>query len=269
MGRKSKLSLISEGDYYNKLSTSIHWDYVINAVNNGTPIKTLWRILNEEKHYKVSLPTVRDAVKYIRSNNGNVLKLIEKNRKAALDITEDIKNKVPALSNTLKRRAHLISELMERKKEVLFAQKEGERIKKLKELIYELRCRLACQETDKIEICINNIEAYITANFTQHKLQPHLEHIIKDYIMSIHEVFKYAEQWTSKYDIYNLMEKLSYELSSSAIKVFGSYIKDLSEEEREKIISNFGKEVKRIFKQVETEELKIEDDEEYDEKKYN
>lgn len=269
MGRNKQLSLIGEDNTWNKLASSPHWEYIINAVNNGIAIKVLWRTLNQEKKFKVSLPTVKKAVRYIKANNGNILKLVEKNRKAALDITEDVKKKIPSLSNTLKRRASLITELLERKKECLNAQQEGKRVEKLNELLDELNERLNIQDMSLIQESIRTIKTYITLNFTQYSFKPQLESLIKEYIMNIHEIFKYAEQWTAKYDIYNLLEKLSYDISSSAIKIFGEYLKDLDENDRRRVVEDFSKEVKRALKQIEVDELKIEDEENYDESKYN
>lgn len=268
MSRKSSLKLIGDDNNWNKLAYSPHWKWIISAVKDGMKIKTLWRVLNEEKKYSVSLPTVKKAVRYIRANDCDTLKLLERNRKAAMAITEDVKEKVPALANTLKRRASLISELLERKNEVLNAQKEGERVKKLFAMLDELSERVNCQNAEMIDLCIKNIRIYIAQNFTEYQFKGNLETIIRQYIMDIHEIFKYAEQWTAKYDIYNLLEKLALDLSASAIKVFGKYLSNLTEEERIKVVDDYKREVKSAMRKIEVDELKIEDEDNYDETKY-
>ena len=52
----------------NKLLKSVHFEYLINAVKNGKEPPQICKELNEEKNYPISLPTVREAVKFVKKN---------------------------------------------------------------------------------------------------------------------------------------------------------------------------------------------------------
>ena len=254
----------------NKLITSPYWAYCVNAVRAGISGRMLCKILNEDKKFKVSLREVQLAIKYIKKYNCDAVKLIQKGKEAAELITQDMKRIGPALSNTLQRRSSLLQELVERKKAVLEAQKEGNRTNMLVDLLMQLKELTKSESASKAEIeqLINVINNFVTMNFTSRRLVPQYEQLIRNYIMDIHEVFKYAEQWTSKYDIYNLLEKLSYDITAVSIKVFGQYLKQLTREEREELVKKYGEEVKKVLQNISVDELKIEDDTDYDEQKY-
>ena len=86
--------------------------------------------------------------------------------------------------------------------------------------------------------------------------------------MDSHEIFKYCENWISKYDIFNLVEKVVTKVAESSMLVFGNYIKRESPEKREEIILKFKEAVERTLKEVREEELKLGDESEYDQEKY-
>lgn len=254
----------------NKLITSPYWAYCVNAVRAGITGRMLCKILNEDKKFKVSLREVQLAIKYIKKYNCDAMKLVQKGKEAAELITQDMKRIGPALSNTLQRRSSLLQELVERKKAVLQAQTEGKRTNALVDLIMQLKELVMSENPSKAEIeqQINVINNFVTLNFSSSRLIPQYEQLIRNYIMDIHEVFKYAEQWTSKYDIYNLLEKLSYDITEVSIKVFGQYLKTLTKEEREELVKTYGEEVKKALQNIAVEELKLEDDDDYEENKY-
>lgn len=254
----------------NKLMTSPHWGYCVNAVKAGISGRMLYSILNNEKGFHVSLREVQNAVKYIQKYNCDAVKLIQKGKDAAALITQDMREIGPALSSTLQRRSNLLQELIDRKKAVLEAQSEGNRTNLMVDLLMKLGDIVKQDNFSKAEFeqQLKLIMNFVTMNFTSARIVPQYEQLIRNYIMDIHEVFKYAEQWTSKHDIYNLLEKLSYQITEISIRVFGQYLKQLTKEQREELVKVYGDEVKKALHDIAVEDLKLEDDEDYDEQKY-
>ena len=52
----------------NKLLNSIYFEYLVQSVKNGKEAPDIYKELNEEKGYPISLPTVRDAVRFVKKN---------------------------------------------------------------------------------------------------------------------------------------------------------------------------------------------------------
>ena len=77
--------------------------------------------------------------------------------------------------------------------------------------------------------------------------------------MDIHELCKYVEQWTSKYEVESLIEKLTEMITKSAVITFGPLLKKETEEERKHYINKFIQEVESAVNSIKQEELKIGD----------
>lgn len=257
-------------DSKNKLINSVYFEYLVQAVKNGKEAGDIWRELNNEKGYSVSFPTVRAAVKYVKKYGEKATELLASSKQQISNISEEIREIAPLLTNTLKRRTVLLKEILLRKEEVLRAQKEGNRVQQLRKLLEELRTiYLETDDASIIERQIKDIDTFVVNNFASKMMSTNTESLIRQYIMDTHEIFKYCENWTSKYDIYNLIEKVVTKVAEASMLVFGNMIKKETPERKEYIVNKFKKEVEEILKQVEEEELKIGEKENYDEKKYN
>ena len=77
--------------------------------------------------------------------------------------------------------------------------------------------------------------------------------------MDIHELCKYVEQWTSKYEIEALMEKLTEMITKAAVTTFGPLLKKQTEEERKKYIDKFINEVENSVKEIKQYQFDIEE----------
>lgn len=249
----------------NKLLNSVHFEYLLNSVKNGKETGEIYRELNEDKSYPISLPTVRDAVRFIKKNGEKAVSLLAESKKEIVEIADDVQKMAPMLTNTLKRRTVLLKEILQRKEELLKATKEGERIEKLRKMLEELKTTyLETEDKSIVEQQIRNIDAYIVSNFANNLIRGNIESMIRQYIMDTHEIFKYCETWTSKYDIFNLIEKVVTKVSEASMFVFGNFIKRETPEQREYLIQRYKEEVQGVLKEAE-EELKLGDEEQYDE----
>ncbi|MCM1260607.1 MAG: hypothetical protein NC222_06590 [Staphylococcus sp.] len=251
----------------NKLLRSVHFEFLLNSVKNGKEAAEIHRELNEDKSYPISLPTVRDAVRFIKKNGEKAVSLLAESKKEIVEIADDIQKIAPMLTNTLKRRTVLLKEILQRKEELLKATKEGERVEKLRKMLEELKTTyLETEDKSIVEQQIRNIDAYVVSNFANNLIRASLESLIRQYIMDSHEIFKYCENWTSKYDIYNLIEKVVTQVSEASMFVFGNFIKRETQEQRDYLIKRYKEEVQNVLKEVE-QELKLGEEEQYDEKK--
>ena len=77
--------------------------------------------------------------------------------------------------------------------------------------------------------------------------------------MDINDICKYIEQWTSKYEIESLMEKLCEMLTKAALKTFGELLKKETEEYRQKYVKRFIDEVEGAMEEIKNYELKLEE----------
>ena len=253
----------------NKLLNSIHFEYLIQSVKNGKETAEIYRELNEDKQYPISLPTVRDAVKFVKKNGDKAVELLAASRQEIVEISNNIKEIAPTLTDTLKRRTLLLKEILYRKEELIKAQKEGDRVDKLRKQLQEFKeLYLTTDDKSLIEQQLRNIDAFIVSNFANYMFKTSIENLIRQYIMDSHEIFKYCENWISKYDIFNLVEKVVTKVAESSMLVFGNYIKRESPEKREEIILKFKEAVERTLREVREEELKLGDESEYDQEKY-
>lgn len=253
----------------NKLLNSIYFEYLVQSVKNGKEAPDIYKELNEEKGYPISLPTVRDAVRFVKKNGEKAVELLAESRKEIAEISDNIKEIAPTLTNTLKRRTVLLKEILSRKEELLKAQKEGGRVEKLRKMLEELKV-LYFETEDKslVEQQIRNIDAFIVSNFSNYLIKTNVESLIRQYIMDTHEIFKYCENWISKYDIFNLVEKVVTKVAEASMLTFGNYIRKETQQKREEIVAKFKLEVEKILKEIQEEELNLGDEAEYDKDKY-
>ena len=115
------------------------------------------------------------------------------------------------------------------------------------------------KEITKINPTIQSLKTYVRVNFKGNKPDPAVENLIRLYTQDIHEVCKYVEVWTSKYEINALLEKMCKEITKAAVESFGNYLKKESPVIREKIIENFISRVDGIISDIKEYELKLGD----------
>lgn len=237
-----------------KIENSIYWATVVSSVNSGMEAPEIYKLLNEDKGYKVNLAAVRRAVQKVKRDGPNAL-LLENDAKAALmQMDQKISDAAPNMSDIMSRRMNLLKNIIDRKQLLIDAQKEGDRTIVLRKMIEDLA---NCENISEREQKKNIVLRYVSSNFSNAKMNPSIEAIIRQYTMDTHDIFKYVEQFIDKYDVCNLIEKMSINVAKAAIDVFSKYIVKETEEERNKIISSFKSKVNQCLDDIKEKNLGI------------
>lgn len=244
-----------------KLFNSPYWTEVVDMVNNGMMPKEILSYLNNVKKFSISYPSLLENIQYIRAHRGQALALANQTEMAILEVNDEMKKIAPQLSNMFKRRTNLINEILKRKERMLKRQNEGTRVSNLLKLLEKLLFAINNNDDKRIQVSkYEDVIAYIRANFLQYNDDPRFETIIRGYVMDLHEIYKYVEQFTGKYDVSNIVDKLSIEITRSAVDIFGGYIKKDTPENREKILNKFKDAVKSITNDIKENDLNIKED---------
>ena len=252
-----------------KLFNSPYWTDVVDMVKNAANPYSVYRYLNEDKKFKVSYPTVLTACQYIRLNGDKALALFKESEKAVLKENEEIKKIAPSLTNMFTRRTNLITEILKRKMELLNLQKEGDRVLDLikmldiynNEMIKNLKPNITNQELIDFSKKYTKIIDYIKGNFTSYKIDTNVEGLIRNYIKDLHDIYKYVEEFTGKYDIMNVIDNLSLDITRSAVETFGKFIRQETPEVRSEILNKFKQSIKSIVNDIKLNKLDIKEDE--------
>ena len=243
-----------------KLFNSPYWVEVVDMVNNGMMPKEILSYLNNVKKFSISYPSLLENIQYIRAHRGQALALASQTEMAILEVNDEMKKTAPHLTNMFKRRTNLINEILKRKEILLKKQNEGTRVVKMIKLLEEL-LKYINNDDKKSQITqYHKILEYLKVNFSLHDNDSKLESLIRNYIFDLHEIYKYVEEFTGKYDVANIVDKLSIEISRSAVDIFGSYIKKDTPENREKILNEFKNAVKSITNDIKENDLNIKED---------
>ena len=239
----------------NKLRDSIYYKFALDCIQQGLNPNQLYKELLK-KGMKVSIPTVRDFYKDVKKQGINVEQMNSKLDTTAMQLNDKLKS-MPKLSTIFNRRNFLVETLLSRRQRLIDYADEGPRTEKLMEMFFDLENMIKNKETTKIFPTIDMIKRFIRVNFKPTKPDASIENLIRFYTMDIHDICKYIEQWTSRYEINDLLEKMCKEITKCAINAFGNYLKNEKEETREKIINAFVNNVDNILKDIKDYELKI------------
>lgn len=239
----------------NKLRDSIYYKFALDCIQQGLNPNQIHKEL-AKKGMKVSLPTIRDFYKDVRKQGINVEQMNSQLDTTAMQLNNKLKS-MPKLSTIFNRRNFLVETLLSRRQKLIDFADEGPRTEKLMEMFYALEKFIKNKEESKILPTIETIKHFIKVNFKSTKPDATIENLIRFYTMDIHDICKYIEQWTSRYEINELLEKMCKEITKCAINAFGNYLKNEKEETREKVINNFVNNVDLILKDIKEYELKL------------
>lgn len=239
----------------NKIRDSIYYKFTLDCIKNGLGPAQIMRELNK-RGMNVSLPTVRGFFKDVRKQGINVEQMNSRLDDTAMILNNKLKQ-IPKLSTIFNRRNFLVENLLARRQRLMDYADEGPRTEKLIKMFYELENFIKNNEQSKTLSMIESIKQFIKINFKAYKPDCSIENLIRSYTMDIHEICKYIEQWTSRYEINELLEKTCKEITKCAINSFGNYLKDESENTRNKIIDNFINSIDNILKDIKNYELEL------------
>lgn len=248
-----------------KIETSIHKKFILDCIEKGLSANEIERLLLE-KGVKLTSPTIRSYMKYVKQQGINVTQFKEQAETNALQLNEKIKN-IPELTTIFSRRNYLVEQLLARRNKVLEFVSEGKRsqimfttLANLQEILLKIKPKLDEKEFQEFRTQFDFLRNYTNSHFLKDQIYPQLEDTIRKYTMDIHELCKYVEQWTSKYEIEALLEKLTEMITKSAVTTFGPLLKKQTDEERKKYIDKFIQEVESAMQDIKQYQLNIEED---------
>lgn len=247
-----------------KIENSVHKKFILDCIEKGLSATEIEKqLLN--KGVKLTSPTIRTFMKYVKQQGINVTQFKEQAETNALQLNEKIKD-IPELTTIFSRRNYLIEQLLARRNKVLEFVDEGKRsqimfttIANLQEVLLKIKPKLDEKEFQEFRTQFDFLRNYTNAHFLKDQIYPQLEDTIRKYTMDIHELCKYVEQWTSKYEIEALMEKLTEMITKAAVTTFGPLLKKQTDEERQKYIDKFIKEVESAVQDIKQYQLNIEE----------
>lgn len=246
------------------LDNSVHVKYILDCISKGISVPDITRGLLE-RGLKVSTPTVRSYVNRVKKKGLNLNKFIAETESTALEVNNKIKE-IKSLSNIFNRRSSLIQTLIDRRDKMLEYAAEGPRtghvlneLEKLRKLIAENKSTIKLESYMAIDQLCEYLEKYICQNFLDSKCYPSIEDAIRKNTMDIHELCKYIEQWTSRYEVEALMEKLCEGLTKAAVNTFGPLLKRENENYRKQYIEKFLKEVDSLMDDLKSYQLDLEE----------
>jgi hypothetical protein len=249
----------------NKIENSVYHKFILDCIAKGLSTVQIRKALLE-KGYSLSLPTIRKFMVNVKKKGVNAAQFESNTQSAALAINDKIKS-IPELTSIFSRRNYLIDTLLDRRKKLIEFSDEGKRsaklfedLKSFQEFIQHNKNNFASEEQyQEIYKKINDLITYCNINFTKNKMQPAVEDLIRKYTMDINDICKYIEQWTSKYEIELLMEKLCEMITKAALSTFGELLRRETEEYRQKYVKKFIDEVEKSMEDIKDYELKLEE----------
>lgn len=242
-----------------KLANSKHYKFILDCIEKDLNAAEIQRQL-QMKGMKVSFPTINSFIKKIKREGINFSQFNSEAEKTALAINEKLKE-LPELSSIFNRRNYLLDNLLTRRQKLIDYADEYDRVKIMIEGLDALEQMIKKNEVTKIKPTLDTLRSFIKVNFKSSRPNPSIENLIRFYTNDIHEICKYVELWTSKYEINALLEKICKEITKAAVESFGNYLKKESPVIREKIIETFINKVDNIIKDIKEYELKLGDKE--------
>ena len=247
-----------------KIQNSIYKKFILDCIEKGLTASEIEKQLLK-KGVKLTSPTIRTFIKYVKQQGINVTQFKEQTETNALQLNEKIKD-IPELTTIFSRRNYLVEQLLQRRNKVLEFINEGKRsevvfasLANLQEELLKIKPKLEESEFQNFRVKFDFLRNYINANFLKDSIYPKLEDTVRNYTMDIHELCKYVEQWTSKYEVDALMEKLTEMITKAAVITFGPLLKKQNDDERKKYIDKFIKEVENSVQDVKQYKFDIEE----------
>ena len=245
-----------------KIENSIHKKFILDCIEKGMSSQEIEKAL-AAKGAKITVPTIRKYMKFVRKQGVNVTQFKEQAETNALQLNEKLKN-IPELTTIFSRRNFLVEQLLERRNKVLEFVNEGKpsstlflTLYELKELVDKYKINNDEKTFTELKNKFDFLQRFCNANFLKDGIYPKLEDTIRNYTMDIHELCKYVEQWTSKYEVEALMEKLAEMITKAAVTTFGPLLKKQNEEERKKYINKFIEEVESAVNDIKQYQLDL------------
>lgn len=249
-----------------KIENSIYKKHILECIEKGMNANEIERHL-AERGIKLTNPTIRKYMRYVQQQGLNVTQFKEQAESNALQINEKI-SKIPELTTIFTRRNFLLEDLLERRKKALEFVNEGKRTRTIFQTVSDMFTLLNKLRDDsdeklnkeafaELRLKMDFLQRFINQNFLKDSIYPQLEDTIRKYTMDIHELCKYVEQWTSKYEIEALMEKLTEMITKAAVSTFGPLLKKQNNEERQQYIDKFIKEVESAVQDLKDYQLKL------------
>lgn len=247
-----------------KIQTSNYQKFVLDCIEKGLTGSEIRRLL-QDKGISVSVPTLNKYIKDVKREGINLSQFKSKTESAALAVNDKLKE-IPELTSIFNRRNYLVENLLERRKKVLDYANEGKRAKLFSEKIGNIaksieliKTLIPYEDYKVIEAQIKDLDEFCAGNFAKDQIYTGLEDVIRRYTMDIHEICKYVEQWTSKYEIEALLEKLSELITKAAVNTFGPLLKAQNETYRQNYINKFVNEVQKAVDDVKQYEIELGD----------
>lgn len=246
------------------IDNSVHVRFILDCVTKGMSIPAIRQALLE-RGFKVSAPTLRDFVKRAKRDGLNLSKFRAETENTALEINDKLKN-IKGLTDIFNRRNFLIDTLLTRRDKLIEYANEGPRtgwvineLNKLQKFLENNKKVLPIEDYLMMDTNLKNIQKYVAQNFLDSKCYPSLEDAIRKNTMDIHEICKYIEQWTSKYEVESLLEKLCEGLTKAAVNTFGPLLKSQSENYRKQYIEKFLNEVDVLMNDLRSYQLELQE----------
>lgn len=245
-----------------RIENSIHHKFILDCIEKDLSGSEIHRALLQ-KGVDISVPTINKFIKEVKKQGVNLSQFKQKTESAALDINKKLES-MPELTGIFNRRNFLIDNLLDRRNKVLEFANEGKRSKtvfalsaKILETLEKLKRKMSLEEYILLETDVKFLTNYCNTHFLPDEIYPQLEDTLRKYTMDIHEICKYVEQWTSKYEIEAMMEKLTEIITRAAVETFGPLLKVQTEENRKYYINKFVNEVQKAIDDIKDYEIKL------------
>lgn len=247
-----------------RIENSLYQKFILDCIEKDLKGPEICNLL-KEKGVKISIPTINKFIKNVKRNGLNLSQFKAETENTALTINEKLKS-IPELTTIFTRRNNLIETLLERREKLLEYADEGKRtevlfenIAKIRDIIEQNKKTLPLEDYQKVMMSFDFLNSFIKGNFKDYRPATNVEDLIRKYTLDIHEVCKYIEQWTSKYEVESLMERLCEILTKSAVNTFGPLLKRETKEYRNSIIKKFIKEAEEALNELKKFDIKFGD----------
>lgn len=247
-----------------KIETSIHEKFILDCIEKDLKGPEIHHLL-EEKGVSISIPTINNYIKKVKKTGINLSQFKKETENTALEVNDKI-NSIKELSGIFNRRNNLIETLLDRRRKLFDFADEGNRTEILlekfyliKDIIERNKKTISLEDYQKMNLTWQFLQTFIKANFKDTRPYPQIEDLIRKYTLDIHEICKYVEQWTSKYEIEALMEKLCELLTKAAVNTFGPLLKRENENYRQEYIKKFINEVEKVMEELKEYQLNLEE----------
>ena len=160
-----------------KIQNSIYKKFILDCIEKGLTASEIEKQLLK-KGIKLTSPTIRTYIKYVKQQGINVTQFKEQAETNALQLNDKIKN-FPELTTIFSRRNYLAEQLLERRNKVLQFVNEGKRsnvifdsLISLQEELLKIKPKLEESEFQNFRIKFDFLRNYINANFLKDSIYP-------------------------------------------------------------------------------------------------